>query len=263
MSKRIVLLAAAAVVAVGLAVQAATASPTKHAAARSTHLLVGMNDEPDTLYGNPATAFATLKLAEGAGAARQHVLGRQQVGRRQHEAGRRDRPGRSRVQLGALRPAGRVRAHVQHPRHVLDPVHAVVGKRRPGAHGRADEHAGPAGLRLRGRRAVQRPLDAAQLAAEPRARHRRDAAPEGEHVDGVERAEQPDLAHAAVQEGRQDVGDPEREVVRADLQRDLQRRALAVPRAAARASRSPAASPARRETTRRRPPAPPSIRSRS
>ncbi len=61
MSKRIVLLAAAAVVAVGLAVQAATASPTKHVATRSTHLLVGMNDEPDTLYGNPATAFATLK----------------------------------------------------------------------------------------------------------------------------------------------------------------------------------------------------------
>ena len=61
MSKRIVLLAAAATVAVGLAVQAATASPKKHAAARSTHLLVGMNDEPDTLYGNPATAFATLK----------------------------------------------------------------------------------------------------------------------------------------------------------------------------------------------------------
>ena len=61
MSKRIVLLAAAAVVAVGLAVQAATASPTKHVATRSTHLLVGMNDEPDTLYGDPATAFATLK----------------------------------------------------------------------------------------------------------------------------------------------------------------------------------------------------------
>ena len=61
MSKRIALLAAAAVVAVGLAVQAATASPTKHASARSTRLLVGMNDEPDALYGNPATAFATLK----------------------------------------------------------------------------------------------------------------------------------------------------------------------------------------------------------
>jgi Glycosyl hydrolase catalytic core len=60
-SKRIVLLTVAALAAVGLAVQAATASPTKHVAARSIHLLVGMNDEPDTLYGDPATAFATLK----------------------------------------------------------------------------------------------------------------------------------------------------------------------------------------------------------
>jgi len=60
-SKRIPLLAAATALAVGLVVQAATASPAKHAAKQSTHLLVGMNDEPDTLYGNPATAFATLK----------------------------------------------------------------------------------------------------------------------------------------------------------------------------------------------------------
>ena len=61
MSKRIAFVAATAALAVGLAVQAATASPKKHAVARSAHLLVGMNDEPDTLYGNPATAFATLK----------------------------------------------------------------------------------------------------------------------------------------------------------------------------------------------------------
>ena len=60
MSKRIALLAAAALV-VALVVQAAAASPTKHAAKQSIHLLVGMNDEPDTLYGDPVTAFATLK----------------------------------------------------------------------------------------------------------------------------------------------------------------------------------------------------------
>jgi hypothetical protein len=59
-SKRIAFLVAAAL-AVGLVVQAASASPAKHAAKQSTHLLVGMNDEPDTLYGDPATAFATLK----------------------------------------------------------------------------------------------------------------------------------------------------------------------------------------------------------
>jgi hypothetical protein len=44
-------------------VGAATASPKKHAASKtraSGHMLVGINDEPDTLYGDPATAFATL-----------------------------------------------------------------------------------------------------------------------------------------------------------------------------------------------------------
>jgi hypothetical protein len=63
-SKRIALIVVAGVVATGLAVQAAGAS-SKHATAKkaqaSSHLLVGINDEPDTLYGTPATAFATLK----------------------------------------------------------------------------------------------------------------------------------------------------------------------------------------------------------
>src|SRR5437868_6288904 len=46
-----------------LAAGAATASPKKHSATsahKSGQMLVGINDEPDTLYGNPATAFATL-----------------------------------------------------------------------------------------------------------------------------------------------------------------------------------------------------------
>ncbi|MDX6469955.1 MAG: hypothetical protein QOF75_1758 [Gaiellaceae bacterium] len=43
------------------AVQAASAAPKQHTKAASTHLLVGLNDEPDTLYGNPTTAFAALK----------------------------------------------------------------------------------------------------------------------------------------------------------------------------------------------------------
>lgn len=64
MSKRIALLAVLVTVIAGLAVGAATASPKKHTAPTtraSGHLLVGINDEPDTLYGNPATAFAALK----------------------------------------------------------------------------------------------------------------------------------------------------------------------------------------------------------
>jgi hypothetical protein len=46
---------------VGLAVSAATASPKKHTTKQSSHLLVGINDEAFTLYGDPTTAFPTLK----------------------------------------------------------------------------------------------------------------------------------------------------------------------------------------------------------
>jgi hypothetical protein len=62
-SKRIALFSVLTVVVAGLAVGAATASPKKHAAtkvSKSANMLVGINDEPDTLYGNPDTAFATL-----------------------------------------------------------------------------------------------------------------------------------------------------------------------------------------------------------
>jgi hypothetical protein len=47
--------------AAGLAVSAATASPKKDTVKASSRLLVGINDEAFTLYGDPATAFATLK----------------------------------------------------------------------------------------------------------------------------------------------------------------------------------------------------------
>jgi len=59
-SKRIVLVAAALLVA-GLAVSAATASAKKSKVKTSTHILVGINDEADTLYGDPVSACATLK----------------------------------------------------------------------------------------------------------------------------------------------------------------------------------------------------------
>jgi len=60
-SKRIALLATVVVAAAGLAVSAATASPKKHTVKTSSHLLDGINDEAFTLYGDPTTAFATLK----------------------------------------------------------------------------------------------------------------------------------------------------------------------------------------------------------
>jgi hypothetical protein len=56
-------LAAIAVIALvaGLAVSAAGAAPKQHAVATSSHLLVGINDEADTLYGNPAIGFQALR----------------------------------------------------------------------------------------------------------------------------------------------------------------------------------------------------------
>ncbi|HET7566576.1 MAG TPA: hypothetical protein VFJ91_01175 [Gaiellaceae bacterium] len=73
MSKRIALLAAAGVAAVGLAVPAAGAQPKKKHAAKAHHvakkpsraysgkMLVGINDEAVTLYGDPAQAFQAIK----------------------------------------------------------------------------------------------------------------------------------------------------------------------------------------------------------
>jgi hypothetical protein len=60
-SRRIVLIAAALAAAAGLAVSAATASTKTHAAAASRGLLIGINDEADTLYGDPVTGFQALR----------------------------------------------------------------------------------------------------------------------------------------------------------------------------------------------------------
>jgi hypothetical protein len=60
-SRRHAVIAALVLAAAGLAVSAATASPKKHASAKTSHLLVGINDEADTLYGNPVTGFQALK----------------------------------------------------------------------------------------------------------------------------------------------------------------------------------------------------------
>jgi hypothetical protein len=60
-SKRIALIATTFAVAAGLAVQAATAQPRTPAKQTTSRMLVGINDEASTLYGNPAQAFAELK----------------------------------------------------------------------------------------------------------------------------------------------------------------------------------------------------------
>ena len=61
MSKRIALLAVAVMAIAGLAVSAATASPKKTRTKQASNLLVGINDEAFTLYGEPPTAFDTLQ----------------------------------------------------------------------------------------------------------------------------------------------------------------------------------------------------------
>ena len=61
MSRRIAFIAAAAALLAGVAVTAAAASSRKPANRASSHLLVGINDEADTLYPpNILTAFQTL-----------------------------------------------------------------------------------------------------------------------------------------------------------------------------------------------------------
>jgi hypothetical protein len=60
-SRRIAPIIVFVLAAAALSVSAATASPKKHAASATSHLLVGINDEADTLYGNPLTGFQALK----------------------------------------------------------------------------------------------------------------------------------------------------------------------------------------------------------
>src|SRR3954469_6555255 len=50
-----------AVTAACLAVSAATASRTAQDRKASSHLLIGINDEAFSLYGNPSTAFPALQ----------------------------------------------------------------------------------------------------------------------------------------------------------------------------------------------------------
>ena len=97
----------------------------------------------------------------------------------------------------------------------------------------AEELQRPRQLLVRRRRALQRPLDGAAVAAGPVEPDDEAAAAEGEPLDGVERAEQPGLPDAAVQACRQDVARRERLQLREDLQRGLQRRPLTRSRAAA------------------------------
>src|SRR6059058_6427288 len=58
MRNRIIRVAAIGLLLAGVAASSATA---KHTAKKTSHLLVGINDEAFSLYGNPAAAFDTLR----------------------------------------------------------------------------------------------------------------------------------------------------------------------------------------------------------
>jgi hypothetical protein len=59
--RRITVIAVVGLAAVALAAQAGMSAQKKPAKSTSAHLLVGLNDEPDTLYGDTTPAFQTLK----------------------------------------------------------------------------------------------------------------------------------------------------------------------------------------------------------
>ncbi len=268
MSKRIASIAVLALVAGGLAVSAATASPKKHTAAASSHLLVGINDEADTLYGNPVTGFQALKALKA-----QVLRVNLYWGGTPWAVSRGARP------TDATDPGDPAYDWSLYDRLVryattydikiifsivFTPAWANGGEARTSRADRIfnDLH----DVRVRGRTAVQRLLHPAGLAAAAGSRAPDVAAAGGDDVDGVERAEQPGLPVAAVRKGRAASGSS--------------RAPRTTPRSATRsiaastltsspsdrrcpASRSRAASPRRRATTRRERPARPSIRSRS
>ena len=226
MSKRIALISVVTAVVASLAVGAAAASPKKQKASvarTSGHMLVGINDEPDTLYGNPATAFDALT------ALKVQVLrvnlywgGNKWAVANKKPADGTD-PGDPAYNWALYDRLVQYARYPRHPGRLLDSLHALVGQRRQGEDRRSDKAARSPELRLRGSRAVQRLLDSAELAAECLSGDRKCAAPEGVDVDCLERAEQSDLAHAAVQARRKSVAGRERVPVREDLQRGLHR----------------------------------------
>ena len=204
MSRRIVLIIAALLVA-GLAVQAAGAS-SKHRtapkASRSSHLLVGINDEADTLYGDPATAFATLKSLKVQVLRVNLYWGGTQWAVANSKPTDPTDPGDPAYDWSLYDRLVKYASldNIQVVFSILfTPAWANGGKARTVAPTNPNDLQG---VRGRGSRALQRLLDASVLAAEPDARDRQRAAPGREHVDGVERAEQPRLAHAAVQARR-------------------------------------------------------------
>ena len=136
-----------------------------------------------------------LQAAARPGGAAEPLLG-WQVRRGGPPAGVGHEPGRSRLRLVAVRPHRRLRGADRRARAVLRLRHAGLGERGQGDERRAEPGGRSAELRARRRQALQRDLQGAG---------RNDPAG-GEGVACLERAEQPDLPHAAVSQDRDTAG---------------------------------------------------------
>ena len=191
--------------------------------------IVGINDEADTLYGNPVVGFQALKALKAQVLRVNLYWGGNQwaVSRGARPTDPTD-PGDPAYNWALYDRLVRYAADLPHPGLVLDPVHARRG--RTAARGRtsrrrirrtSQDFAYAAAQRYSGFYVPPSWQQQPALASADVAAARRD------HVDGVERAEQPGLPHAAVRRASGGKWVIESAVrLREDLQRGLQRHPL-------------------------------------
>ena len=203
--RRVALIVAAAALVAAL-VGASTAGA-------STFIQKGISDDAQILYGDPDKVFPNLaKLHTQVIRVNLWWGGPNGVARRRPVNA--CEPGRSGLSLGHVRPHGSVRACLQDDADLHRDRDAIVGERLRRLERRADEAVGSAGVRDRRGEALLGHL-------QDRRRH---ADRTGVEVDRLERAEQPGLPEAAVRPLGLEVGHPEREDLRDDLQRSRQGR---------------------------------------
>ncbi len=158
--------------------------------------------------------LSAAEAAEDAADPRQPRLGRGQR-RRQAQARQPDEPERPGLRLVGLRPNRLLRAAARDQGRLLGRRDAAVGERGQGRQRGPQERARPRAVRHGCRAPLQRHLPD-EGRADP---------PAGTAVARLERAEQPGLPAAPVQEGQGQGRDPERDRLREDLQRRRQGRA--------------------------------------
>ena len=183
-------------------------------ASASRYIQHGIFDDAQINYGNPDKVFPQLKQLKTQ-LIRVNLVWGGAERRLQAPAREPDEPERPGLRLVGLRPHRLLRAAERDQGRLLDRRDAAVGERRQGRQRRAQERARPRALRDRRRAALQRHVQD-EGGPDPAA---------GAPVARLERAEQPGLPAAPVQEGQRQGRDPERDRLREDLQRRRQGRA--------------------------------------